>query len=553
MKLNFIILVFLIYWLLVSYLDKQGILKRYNITAYGPILMLRTQRGQSLLDRLAVHKRIWRIFADIGLPAMLAGMLVMFLLLLFIDYSLIISFKTQSVPPPSKFNQPRNIFLIPGVNEFIPLVWGVIALIITLVVHEFSHAILCKVEGVRVKSMGILFALIPIGGFAEPDEEQLLGKKENNNIDIATRSQRVRILTSGVMANFATAFIAFILFFSLLASLSPVGEVVVKEVIPGYPADKAGVKPNMIITGINGTKIHNAHEFIYYVKTLKPGSNITLSLVDKGVRKNINLITAASNQTTTGVRILKVVKDSPAESAGIKPGMILVRINNTEIKDLKDFMDFMSTTHEAQSVDVYVKSNTSLNASMLVFRNIKLAKYPYKELNKGFLGVSVAPESAMSYSIGISIAQFPATSYLNGLKSIPYMLTKPAGWILLFSLPLFGGPGGDVLTGFTGMFTNFYENAGWASPLGMSIFWILTLLLWVGWMNFYVGLFNCLPAIPLDGGHVFRDVMTSLLSKVMQNGEKVEKLSNTIVMLFAVLILTSLVFVIIAPYAAHGF
>ena len=222
---NIVLLVFLLYWLLVMFLDRRGILSKYNITAYGPILMLRTTKGQGFLDRLAVHKRFWRTFANIGIPAMLIGMLVMFLLILFIDYSLIRSFQTQTVPQPSKFNEPRNIFLIPGINEYIPFYWGIIALIVTLVVHEFSHAILCKVEGIRVKSMGILLAIIPIGGFAEPDDEQLLGKKEEKGDTekqttepaepkkLATRSERVRVLTAGVMANFVTALVAFILFF----------------------------------------------------------------------------------------------------------------------------------------------------------------------------------------------------------------------------------------------------------------------------------------------------------------------------------------------------
>ena len=177
---DFLLPLFLLYWLIVMILDRRGTLAKHNITAYGPILMLRTTKGQEFLDRLAIHKRFWRTFANIGLPAMLIGMLLMFLLVLFIDYSLITSFKTQTVPMPSKYNEARNIFLIPGLNEFIPLYWGAIALLVTLAVHEFSHAILCKVEGIKVKSMGLLLAPIPIGGFAEPDDEQLLGKKENN-------------------------------------------------------------------------------------------------------------------------------------------------------------------------------------------------------------------------------------------------------------------------------------------------------------------------------------------------------------------------------------
>jgi len=85
------------------------------------------------------------------------------------------------------------------------------------------------------------------------------------------------------------------------------------------------------------------------------------------------------------------------------------------------------------------------------------------------------------------------------------------------------------------------------------VFWILNILLWVGWMNLYAGLFNCLPAVPLDGGHVFRDIMTSSLTRIFGDGEKVERISNAIVLIFAVMILLSFVLTIIAPYAAHGF
>ncbi|MGB8215707.1 MAG: site-2 protease family protein [Candidatus Methanoperedens sp.] len=557
------LLVFLLYWLLVMFLDRRGILEKHNISTYGPILMFRTTKGQEILDRLAVHKRFWRTFANIGLPAMLIGMLVMFLLVLFIDYSLARSFQMQTVPQPGKFNEPRNIFLIPGINEYIPLEWGIIALIITLVVHEFSHAILCKVEGIKVKSMGIIVALVPIGGFAEPDDEQLLGKKEEKKETetepsepkkLATRSERVRVLTAGVMANFVTAFVAFILFFSLLGSISPVGDVMVTSVVPGYPADLAGVKPDMILTGINDKEVNTAHDFIFYANTLQRGNNVTLHLSEKGVRKDINMIATGTNKTSAGVGISEIVQGSPAEAAGIQKGMIIVKMDNTEIKVLDDFINFMNTTTAGQKVDVYLVSNNSVNAQTEIFRNITLSRYPYgNDAKKGFLGVSYSPdEGAVSYSIGIGIGQFPAATYLNVLKSIPSYMTGIAGWALLFGLPIFGLQG-EGFPGFSGMLANFYEPTGWAVPLGVGIFWILNILLWVGWMNFYAGLFNCLPAVPLDGGHVFRDVVASSLSRFMGDGEKVERVANSIVMLFAVLILISFVFIMIAPFAAHGF
>lgn len=555
--------VFLLYWLFVMFLNRRGILSKYNITAYGPILMVRTQKGQKLLDKLAVHKSFWRIFANIGLPAMLIGMLVMFLLILFVDFALIRSFQTQTVPPPTRLNEPRNFFLIPGINEYIPFEWGVIALIVTLIVHEFSHAILCKVEGIRVKSMGILLALIPIGGFAEPDEEQLLGKKEEKSDKepeqappkkLATRGERVRVLTAGVMANFATALVAFILFFLLIGSISPVGEVMVTSVVPGHPSDAAGVKPNMIITQMNSKQVNSAEEFMVYANTLQPGSQVTLNVIENRERKVINLVTTSDNRTYPGIRVYDVVPGSPAKAAGIKPDMVLVRIDNTEIKGLEDFVNFMNSTEPGQKIDVYVLGNNSANASMEVFKSIELTRYPYNpDASKGFLGISYAPDTgAVSYSLGIGVGQFQAKNFQNWLKSIPSSLNTPNGWVYLFSLPIIG-PDGEGFRGFSGPITQFYEPVGWAAPLGDWIFWILNILMWVGWMNFYVGLFNCLPAVPLDGGHVFRDVMTSSLSRLIGDGAKAEKMTNAVVVLFAVLILMSLVFVAFAPYVAYGF
>ncbi len=563
--IDFLLPLFLFYWLIVIILDRRGILKKYNITSYGPILMLRTTKGQAFLDMLAVHKRFWRTFANIGLPAMLIGMLVMFLLILFIDYSLISSFRTQTVPAPTRINEPRNFFLIPGLNEYIPFYWGAIALIVTLMVHEFSHAILCKVEGIKVKSMGILLALVPVGGFAEPDEEQLLGKKEEKVAGqveaeqtsepkkLATRSERVRVLTAGVMANFVTALIAFILFFSLLGSISTVGDVMVTNVIPGSPAELQGVKQNMILTGINDKEINNATDFLSYSNTLTPGSNVKLDLVENGVRKEISLTATGSNVTRSGVKVFEVTEGSAAEAAGIKEGMIIVRIDEKEIKELNDFINFMNNTKAGQKIDIHLLSNGSLNASTVMFNGIELGKYPYQaNSTKGFLGVSYSPEEAISYSIGIGIGQFQAKSYLNLLKSIPSLMSGITGWVILFGLPIYGFAG-ETFPGFSGILVNFYEPTGWAAMLGVGMFWILNILLWVGWMNFYAGLFNCLPAVPLDGGHVFRDVMTSSLIKIFGDDEKVERISNGIVLTFAILILLSFIFVTIAPYAAHGF
>jgi len=125
-----------------------------GITVWGPVpvaIFLRTTRGLRLLDKLSRPKRFWRFVATAGVPLVILCMIYFLMLVLIMTYLII-----QEPPLPSSYNAPRNILLIPGLNEYIPFVWGWIALFVTMVVHEFAHGILARVEGVRVKSMGIV-------------------------------------------------------------------------------------------------------------------------------------------------------------------------------------------------------------------------------------------------------------------------------------------------------------------------------------------------------------------------------------------------------------
>ncbi|HID27967.1 MAG TPA: PDZ domain-containing protein [Methanosarcinales archaeon] len=538
------------YWIIVFTLDKHGILRKYNISAYfGLLLVIRTMRGQKFLDKLATPKGFWRIFANLGVPLMLISMVSMFLIFIYLVY-LIIVYSPSNLSQESLGETIRMSLFIPGINPFLPFVWGWIALIVTLIVHEFAHAILCKVEGIRVKSMGILYAIIPLGGFAEPDEEQLFGVEKTNK-KVATRKEKIRILTAGVMANFVVAFIALALFFGpVLSAIAPVGEVMVMKVTENSPAEHSGIKENMVITQINETQIKNANDFLIALSKVKPGSNITVHAADEGkkMKKVFEVQTIKDESDINGVRVKEVVEGSPAEKVGFKKGMIITAMDDTKINDLGDFINFMNTTHADDDIKVRVLTNDSINATSVIF-NVKLAKHPLE--NKGFLGVSYDIENIANRLTGIEIGVFPATQQINTLKNIPSMLSGLEGWFHIFMLAI-------EFRGFSGILLPFYEPTGWATSLGIGIFWIANSLLWIGWVNFYVGLFNCLPGfylpsikIRFDGGHFFKDIVNSLLEKFMSNKEKTEKISDTIVNASAFLILFSLIFMIVGPYILY--
>lgn len=551
------IALFLLYWLLVSHLSRKGILERYNITSYGPLLMIRTTRGLQLLDRLAVPKKAWRLFADVGIRLMFIGMFAMLLIVIVSDISMLSSLGDNTMPEPNKFNEARNIFLIPGVNEFIPLTWGLIALIVTLVVHEFSHAILCRVENIRVKSMGILLALVPVGGFAEPDENELFGTEatgkegegpvERTGSKAATRQQRARILAAGVMANFVVALLAFILFFGpVLGAIAPIGNVMVMDA--QGEASAAGLESQMIITQINDKPVDNIMGMLEYLDTFPEGETVRLYASKDRVTSAYDIRVGPAEEDIRGVLIQDIVAASPAEAAGLQKGMRIIQMDTVPMRTVYDFRSFMNTTSAGQSVTLVLADNTSGKFEL----TLELASHPDEGNDKGFLGVFTSQDENVATRLGITVGEFPATTYLSLLDGIPGMLKGIAGWLILLGLPIVGFAG-EGFPGFSGMLANFYTPAGWAEPLGIGIFWIANSLLWIGWLNFYVGLFNCLPAVPLDGGHIFKDYIKAFIYRLTRNEEQSLRLSTAVTATFAVLIFMSFMFMIFGPYLVHGF
>lgn len=101
--------------------------------------------------------------------------------------------------------------LLPGVN--LPLIEGIIALIVILVVHEGSHAILARIARVPILSSGIvLFGIIPIGAFVEPDEDKL--RK-------TARAPQTAVLIAGPAANIVASLAFFVLFLGFIYLTHP--------------------------------------------------------------------------------------------------------------------------------------------------------------------------------------------------------------------------------------------------------------------------------------------------------------------------------------------
>ncbi len=495
-----------------------------GITVWGPVpvaIFLRTTRGLRLLDKLSRPKRFWRFVATAGVPLVILCMIYFLMLVLIMTYLII-----QEPPLPSSYNAPRNILLIPGLNEYIPFVWGWIALFVTMVVHEFAHGILARVEGVRVKSMGIVALLIaPIAAFVEPDEEELFGTKDKP--PLVSKSARIRILSAGVISNFMVAIVAMALFFGpVIGSISPVDRVIVVDVQDGSAAQAAGFENGMTLLEANGKEIKSLEEFYSNLG----GAFTDIKVLYNDQEESLRL----SGESARGIMVASTFEDSPASNAGLPAKSVITKINGIDIVNLEGFRKQMNTTHPDQIIAITTGEGKIYQVNLTM-----------KEGGIGFMGIGISGNAV--YSCGASFQQAPAKQFLQVLKAIPSNGLQ--GFTYMLSLPFAGIPGFTQkgFPGFSGWLTTVFEPIGWAEPLGGKFFWIANLLLWVGWINLYAGLFNCLPAVPLDGGHIFRDLVQTGFERVVKPNEA-EKLTRTAVALLAWLVLTSLLITVIAPF-----
>lgn len=502
--------------------------KKRGITVWGPIplaVFLRTTKGLKLLDCLARPKRLWRIVASAGVPLVLLSMGYFLALVLLMAYLM-----AREPPEPSSYNAPRNILLIPGLNEYIPFVWGWIALLVTMVVHEFAHGILSRVEGVRVKSMGIVtFLIAPVAAFVEPDEEELFGTKDKPAL--VGKAARIRILSAGVISNFLVAAMAMALFFGpVIGSISPLDRVIVVDVQNGSSGQAAGFESGMVLLGADAKEVGSLDGLTKTFGSLEPGS-AEIRVLQSDQERSLRLAGVAKR----GIMVASIFGGSPAENASLPAKSIITSIDGVKIGGLDGFRKQMNTTRPGQTIAIATGEGKTYQ--------VKLTSKTGSDA--GFIGIGISGDAV--YVSGVAFQEAPSRQFLQVLKAIPSSGLQ--GFTYLLGLPFAGIPGFTEkgFPGFSGWLTAIYEPSGWAEPLGARFFWIANLLLWVGWINLYAGLFNCLPAVPLDGGHIFRDLVQMAFERVVSVRDA-ERLTRTVVALLAWLVLTSLIITLVAPF-----
>jgi membrane-associated protease RseP (regulator of RpoE activity) len=419
-------------------LQRRGILERHHITPWlGPILMWRTERGKAFLDRLARRRRFWEIFGDVSIALVVVAMFGTLAVLVW-EATLVPSAALRANPPA------LNLYLaLPGVNPIIPIGYGILGLVVAIVLHEFSHGILARTSKIKVRSLGGLFFVVPIGAFVEPDEDELraLPKRE-----------RARLFAAG------------------------------------------------------------------------PGTNLILALIF-AVLFSTAMITSVQ-PVHSGVAILGFTPGSPAAQANMTVDMIITRVNGTDVNSLADLQRALSQLHPTQAINV---SAYDLGSSQVRSFPLQVGSDNSTGTPRPILGI---------YAFDVS------TDYYFPLAN-PGRFGGVAGAFLSYvSLPFQGrAPIQDPAT-------RFYQITGPLAIIPAPLFWgLMNSFYWIFWLSAALGTFNSLPAVPFDGGYMFRDGIEGLVARFKRGADpKVrERIVRRVTYFFAFAILALILWQVIGP------
>ena len=320
--------------------------------------------------------------------------------------------------------------------ELLGILAFVVALLLSVMIHEFGHYITARRYGMWVSEFFVGFGkkiwsvrrgetefgvkTIPAGGYCKIEgmspSDQLPEGEQERAFYKASSGKKLIVLGAGSFLHFV---IGFVLLFTLFAGIGTNQVLpVISEVVPDSAAQAAGILPGDEILSINGKKVTQWYKDVEVIRESQ-GKEITLVLARDG--EEISVIASGRLTEIDGTKryVLGIINDVGLKRSGLW---------------------------------ISVKNATTVTKSFLTESVKSLAKLPEKI--PALWGATVRGEERD----------------VNGLVGV-VGVARVSGEAV----------GSDKLT-----------------PMERLASFVLI----VASLNIFVGIFNLLPILPLDGGHM---------------------------------------------------
>jgi len=252
-----------------------------------------------------------------------------------------------------------------------------------------------------------------------------------------------------------------------------------------------------------------------------PATNIVLAVIFAVLFSTVMM--GSVSPVHAGVGIVGFPEDgpSPARDAGIDPFTIITSYNGTEVRSYADFIRARDLTKANDTVNVTVYDGTA-------YRNVTLV---------------LADDGSGGALLGI-YAIDTTTEYYHPLSNPDRFGGVPGAVLTYISLP-FGG-----YAPIPEPRLQFYEIHGPLAAIPAPLFWLIgNAVYWLFWLNVMLGATNALPAVPLDGGYIFKDAVEGFLARARKGLglEARDRIVRNVSYLFALFILSLILWQLIGP------
>jgi regulator of sigma E protease len=415
------------------------------------------------------------------------------------------------------------------------IIFFVLTIAILVFVHEFGHFAAAKLSKMRVDVFAIGFGkrllgwnkltgfsfgdlpkdwdgegntdyrlcLLPLGGYVKiagmVDEsfDTKFASEQPKPYEFRAKSTLAKlfVITAGVMMNLTLAVLIFwgINFFQ---GKQVFKTTTVSNIEKGSVADRLGFRTQDKILSINGKQINDWEEVVEHLMMKNPSTDANIEIEREGKNTALTISRNVMNQTLqkdfflfpypSKTVIGEVLKNSPAEDSGIKPGDEILYMNNSYI-------------HSAEQVLEIVKANKSKHIPVVVLREKDTVRVTVKPSLEGLIGiihgtVFTGTVETRTYGFFGSITQ--AVINIGQYTVLTFSTLKNVIVGKLAFNQAFGGP------------VKIAQYAAKSADTG-----IISFLYFLAMLSLSLAIINILPFPVLDGGHFVIILIEGILKR----------------------------------------
>jgi regulator of sigma E protease len=426
--------------------------------------------------------------------------------------------------------------------------WFLIVLGVLISFHELGHFLAARWVGVKVLKFSLgfgpklvgrqigeteyLISAVPLGGyvklFGEEEADALTPEDRRRSFAHQTLPRKTFIVAAGPGFNFLLAYLIFTgwlatgapLFVPTFRDLTPD----VEALLPGSPADLAGIKVGDRILRVNERDISTRSELLDAVEKSN-GKQLTLDVRRDGQIKTIlvtpqpikfqdggtEVVTYRIGTEETAPVITVVMSGSPAMAAGFKEGDRVISIEGRDIRTWSQMTGLVKENPNRPLRFEVIRGDQRL--SLTVTPAAEKVVLNGKPVEVGKIGISGPGRSIVKVSS-------PLMAPFHGIQAT-------WGWAELTVVGIYKMVVGEISSKNIGGPLTIANISGEAASQGAS-----SVVFLIAILSINLGVLNLLPIPILDGGHLLFFGIEAILRKPL--GERQREIAQQVGLLLLV-------------------